>query len=82
VNVAAYDSGDEDALAPPRMTLVSWLAADGEFVQINQAICQIETADAYADVPAWANGYLRHNASPGDRVRFDDGEPFAMIEVR
>lgn len=80
MNVGVYEPGDEDGIAHPRVTLLGWLAADGEYVRAGQPIAHVETADANAEVPAWASGYLRHNANVGDLVRID--EPFAMIEVR
>ncbi len=76
----ATPAGADYEYLPPHSTLVRWLAADGEYVLVDQPICEIETDETSVDFPAWANGYLRHNAFPGDIVKIE--EPFAMIEVR
>lgn len=58
--------------------LARWYAADGEYVKIDQPICEVENDRASADIAAWASGFLRHNARPGDVVRTNP--PFAVIE--
>ncbi len=52
--------------------LVQWLVRVGEAVQLNQAICQVETAKALVDIPSPYAGTVRVlHAQPGDTVLVD-----------
>lgn len=48
--------------------LVRWLKGDGEFVQLDEVICEMATADVTVDVPAYATGMLRQLAKEGEPV--------------
>src|SRR5690242_10181728 len=49
--------------------LVQWLVQVGDAVQLNQAICQVETAKALVDIPSPYAGMVRIlHAQPGDTV--------------
>jgi 2-oxoglutarate dehydrogenase E2 component (dihydrolipoamide succinyltransferase) len=50
------------------VTLSSWLVADGEYVELDQAICEFESDKATLEFPAEAAGKLIHVASEGDDI--------------
>ena len=56
----------------PRATLVRWHWPDGATVAVGEPICELETAKATMDVPAWAAGVLRQLARIGDTVTVGD----------
>ena len=59
--------------------LVQWLVREGDAVQLNQAICQVETAKALVDIPSPFVGTVRAlHAQPGDTVPV--GAPLITIE--
>ena len=59
--------------------LVQWLVQVGDVVQLNQAICQVETAKALVDIPSPYAGTVRVlHAQPGDTVPV--GAPLITIE--
>ena len=59
--------------------LVQWLVQVGDAVQLNQAICQVETAKALVDIPSPFAGTVRAlHAQPGDTVPV--GAPLITIE--
>lgn len=48
------------------VTLSSWLKADGEFVNLDEPICEFESDKATLEFPAEATGKLVHIAAEGD----------------
>lgn len=48
--------------------LSRWLKADGAAVKIDEPVCELETDKATAEVPAPANGVLKHGAKEGETV--------------
>ncbi|MGZ3676677.1 MAG: biotin/lipoyl-containing protein, partial [Ktedonobacterales bacterium] len=49
--------------------LVEWLVQPGERVQLNQPLCQVETAKALVDIPSPFAGTVQTlHAKPGDTV--------------
>jgi pyruvate dehydrogenase E2 component (dihydrolipoamide acetyltransferase) len=59
--------------------LVQWLVQVGDTVQLNQAICQVETAKALVDIPSPYAGKVRIlHAQPGDTVLV--GAPLITID--
>ena len=59
--------------------LVQWLVKVGDVVQLNQAICQVETAKALVDIPSPYAGTVQVlHAQPGDTVPV--GAPLITIE--
>ena len=61
------------------VTLSSWLVADGDFVNIDDPICEFESDKATLEFPAEASGILRHVAGEGDDLEI--GALVAKIEV-
>jgi 2-oxoglutarate dehydrogenase E2 component (dihydrolipoamide succinyltransferase) len=49
--------------------IARWLRPDGAAVQRDETVCELETDKATADVPAPADGVLRHKAKEGDTVQ-------------
>jgi pyruvate dehydrogenase E2 component (dihydrolipoamide acetyltransferase) len=61
--------------------LVQWLVQVGETVQLNQPICQVETAKALVDIPSpYAGTVQALHAQPGDTVPV--GAPLITIEEK
>ena len=59
--------------------LVEWLVRVGDNVQLNQPICQVETAKALVDIPSPYAGTVQVlHAQPGDTVLV--GTPLITIE--
>ena len=48
------------------VTLAQWLIADGEFVKLDEPICEFESDKATLEFPAEASGIIRHVAAEGD----------------
>jgi 2-oxoglutarate dehydrogenase E2 component (dihydrolipoamide succinyltransferase) len=48
------------------VTLSEWLKADGEFVKLDEPICEFESDNATLEFPAEASGRLIHVAKEGD----------------
>ncbi len=49
--------------------LVQWLVQVGDTIQLNQPICQVETAKALVDIPSpYAGTVQALHAQPGDTV--------------
>lgn len=48
------------------VTLSSWLKADGEYIELDEAICEFESDKATLEFPAEASGKLIHVAKEGD----------------
>jgi 2-oxoglutarate dehydrogenase E2 component (dihydrolipoamide succinyltransferase) len=61
------------------VTLSNWLKADGELVNLDDAIAELESDKATFEYPAEAKGILRHVAKAGDTVKI--GGVIAKIEV-
>lgn len=51
------------------VTLSSWLKEDGDFVKIDEAICEFESDKATLEFPAEASGRLIHVATEGDDLQ-------------
>jgi 2-oxoglutarate dehydrogenase E2 component (dihydrolipoamide succinyltransferase) len=49
--------------------IARWLKPDGAAVQRDEIVCELETDKATAEVPAPADGVLRHKAREGDTVQ-------------
>lgn len=58
--------------------LIRWHKQDGEYVQADEPVCELETDKANADVPAPKAGILKRLASEGDTVKV--GQSIASIE--
>jgi 2-oxoglutarate dehydrogenase E2 component (dihydrolipoamide succinyltransferase) len=61
------------------VTLSSWLVQDGDFVNIDDPICEFESDKATLEFPAEASGIVRHVAGEGDDLEI--GALVAKIEV-
>jgi len=61
------------------VTIANWLKKDGEQVQLDEIICELESDKATFELPAEAAGILRHAASQGDTLSI--GEVIARIEA-
>ncbi len=48
------------------VTLSEWLKADGDYVELDEPICEFESDKATLEFPAEAAGVLRHVAGEGD----------------
>lgn len=48
--------------------IARWLKPDGAAVKIDEPVCELETDKATAEVPAPANGVLKHGAKEGQAV--------------
>lgn len=58
--------------------LVEWLKQDGDFVQLDEPVCLIETDKADAELPAPAAGLLKRLKQDGDTIQV--GETVAEID--
>ena len=61
------------------VTIATWRKKDGDNVQIDEIICELESDKATFELPAEASGILRHAASQGDTLSI--GEVIARIEA-
>ena len=61
------------------VTIAKWLKKDGEAVNLDEIICELESDKATFELPAEASGVLRHSASEGETLAI--GEVIARIEV-
>ena len=50
------------------VTIGQWLKQDGDFVEMDEVICEIETDKATAELPAEASGVLKIIAQEGDTL--------------
>src|SRR5262245_44873844 len=58
--------------------LVQWLVQTGDVVQLNQPLCQVESAKALVDIPSpFAGTVAELHANPGDTVPV--GAPLVSI---
>ncbi len=75
----------KDMIVPPvgesitEVTLGGWLKVDGDFVTMDEEICELESDKATFEFPAEAQGILRHVAQEGDTIEI--GGIIAKIEV-
>lgn len=60
------------------VTLSTWLKGDGEYVELDEPICEFESDKATLEFPAEASGILRHIAAEGDDIAI--GSLVAKIE--
>jgi 2-oxoglutarate dehydrogenase E2 component (dihydrolipoamide succinyltransferase) len=65
-------------VTPHTANIARWYQPDGAFVVVDQPVCELETDNASADVPASATGILRHLAQVGDAVTLT--RPFMRID--
>ncbi|UII34380.1 2-oxoglutarate dehydrogenase complex dihydrolipoyllysine-residue succinyltransferase [Fulvivirga ulvae] len=61
------------------VTLASWFKKDGDFVELDETIAEIESDKATFELPAEANGILRTVANEGDTLEI--GALLCKIEV-
>ncbi len=61
------------------VTIANWTKKDGDTVQLDEIICELESDKATFELPAEASGILRHAASQGDTLAI--GEVIARIET-
>lgn len=61
------------------VTLSSWLKADGDFVEMDEQIAELESDKATFELPAEKAGILRHVAKEGDTLEI--GSIVCKIEV-
>lgn len=61
------------------VTLASWLKEDGDFVQLDEIIAEVDSDKATFELPAEANGILRQVAKEGDTIEI--GGLICRIEV-
>lgn len=75
----------QDMVVPPvgesitEVTVSSWLKQDGDFVELDDEICELESDKATFEFPAEARGILRTVAQEGDTIEI--GSVIAKIEV-
>lgn len=50
------------------VTVGQWFKKDGDFVQLDEVLCELESDKATFEFPAEASGILRIKAQPGDTV--------------
>lgn len=61
------------------VTLASWLKADGDYVELDEIIAEVDSDKATFELPAEATGILRHVAQEGDTLEI--GGLICKIEV-
>lgn len=61
------------------VTLASWLKADGDFVELDEIIAEVDSDKATFELPAEAKGILRHVAAEGDTLEI--GGLICKIEI-
>ena len=61
------------------VTISSWLKADGDFVELDEIIAEVDSDKATFELPAEANGILRIVAQDGDTIEI--GALICKIEV-
>ena len=61
------------------VTLANWLKADGDFVELDEIIAEVDSDKATFELPAEAQGILRHVAQEGDTLEI--GGMICKIEV-
>jgi 2-oxoglutarate dehydrogenase E2 component (dihydrolipoamide succinyltransferase) len=61
------------------VTLSNWTKKDGDFVKMDEILCELESDKATFELPAKAEGILRHIAKVGEVLAI--GSPICKIEV-
>lgn len=61
------------------VTLSNWIKKDGDFVKLDEVLCELESDKATFELPAKAEGILRHIAKAGDVLAINS--PICKIEV-
>ncbi len=61
------------------VTLANWLKADGDYVELDEIIAEVDSDKATFELPAEANGILRHVAQEGDTLEI--GGLICKVEV-
>jgi 2-oxoglutarate dehydrogenase E2 component (dihydrolipoamide succinyltransferase) len=61
------------------VTLANWLKADGDYVELDEIIAEVDSDKATFELPAETNGILRHVAQEGDTLEI--GGLICKIEV-
>jgi 2-oxoglutarate dehydrogenase E2 component (dihydrolipoamide succinyltransferase) len=61
------------------VTLSEWLKADGDYVNLDEPICEFESDKATLEFPAEASGILKHVAAEGDDLEI--GAMVAKIDT-
>ncbi len=61
------------------VTLATWLKAEGDYVELDEIIAEVDSDKATFELPAEANGILRHVAQEGDTLEI--GGLICKIEV-
>jgi len=61
------------------VTLSNWIKKDGDFVKIDEVLCELESDKATFELPAKAEGILRHIAKAGDVLAINS--PICKIEI-
>lgn len=61
------------------VTLANWLKKDGEYVELDEIIAEVDSDKATFELPAEASGILRHVAKEGDTLEI--GGLICRIEV-
>ncbi len=54
------------------VTIGTWLKEEGDFVELDEIVCEIESDKATFELPAEASGYLEHVAKEGDTLAIGD----------
>jgi 2-oxoglutarate dehydrogenase E2 component (dihydrolipoamide succinyltransferase) len=61
------------------VTLANWLKADGDYVELDEIIAEVDSDKATFELPAEATGILKHVAQEGDTLEI--GGLICKIEV-
>ncbi|MHA7131540.1 2-oxoglutarate dehydrogenase complex dihydrolipoyllysine-residue succinyltransferase [Algoriphagus namhaensis] len=61
------------------VTLANWMKADGDYVELDEIIAEVDSDKATFELPAEASGILRHVAQEGDTLEI--GGLICKIEV-
>ena len=61
------------------VTLANWLKKDGDYVKLDEIIAEVDSDKATFELPAEANGILRHVAQEGDTL--ETGGIICTIEI-
>jgi 2-oxoglutarate dehydrogenase E2 component (dihydrolipoamide succinyltransferase) len=61
------------------VTLSNWIKKDGDFVKMDEVLCELESDKATFELPAKAEGILRHIAKAGDVLAINS--PICKIEI-
>ncbi|WP_209329633.1 2-oxoglutarate dehydrogenase complex dihydrolipoyllysine-residue succinyltransferase [Lunatimonas salinarum] len=69
------------------VTLATWLKGDGEYVELDEIIAEVDSDKATFELPAEASGILRHVAKEGDTLEIgglicqivESGEPSSGV---